>query len=99
MMEANVGLVFQRDPSKEYKSIEDPGLRFDHINGVYDLLVDMVSTPWTVLLGIHSCSIDGPPSKAKPKYGQLCLKWLLVVYYLPNINKLNQKAIFHRCIT
>ncbi|XP_059179233.1 probable E3 ubiquitin-protein ligase HECTD2 isoform X2 [Physella acuta] len=33
----NLNSVFKRDPSKEYKTIEDPGLKFDFINLVFDI--------------------------------------------------------------
>ena len=33
----------QHDPAKEYKTTDDPGLKFDLINTVYDLLGELVS--------------------------------------------------------
>ena len=35
--------IFQRDPNKDYKSTDDPGLKFEFINTVYDLILGLVS--------------------------------------------------------
>ena len=32
----------QRDPNKDYKSTDDPGLKFEFINTVYDLILGLV---------------------------------------------------------
>ncbi|KAK3698694.1 hypothetical protein RRG08_046196 [Elysia crispata] len=36
---SDVNAAFKRDPSKEYRSTEDPGLKFDFVNLVYDVLI------------------------------------------------------------
>ncbi|CAH1783947.1 unnamed protein product [Owenia fusiformis] len=33
--------VFKRDPNKEYKSTDDPGVKLEFVNTVYDLMVDL----------------------------------------------------------
>ena len=40
---AHIFLLFQRDPNKDYKSTDDPGLKFEFINTVYDLILGLVS--------------------------------------------------------
>ncbi|CAL1526466.1 unnamed protein product, partial [Lymnaea stagnalis] len=35
-----LNVIFKRDLSKDYKTIEDPGLKFEFINLVYDILVN-----------------------------------------------------------
>ena len=35
--------VLQKDPSKEYKTVDEPGVSFEYIHGVYDSLLDTVS--------------------------------------------------------
>lgn len=36
-------VFLQRDPGKEYKSTEDPGLKMDFVQIVFDNLLDTVS--------------------------------------------------------
>lgn len=36
-----INAAFKRDPNKEYKTTDDPGLKFDFINTVFDLLIGL----------------------------------------------------------
>ncbi|KAL3864357.1 hypothetical protein ACJMK2_006047 [Sinanodonta woodiana] len=38
---SDVNTTFKRDPNKDYKTIEDPGLKFDLVDTVYDLLLGL----------------------------------------------------------
>ncbi|GFR86605.1 HECT domain containing 2 [Elysia marginata] len=40
---SEVNAAFKRDSAKEYRSTEDPGLKFDFLNLVYDILIKTVS--------------------------------------------------------
>ena len=46
----------QHDPSKEYKTTEDCGLKLEFINVVYDLLTNLVSTALIISTSIHKLS-------------------------------------------
>lgn len=49
---------YQRDPSKEYKTIEDPGLKFEFINLVFDIFSNTVSQfLFSILLSIYIMSL------------------------------------------
>ncbi|KAK3096247.1 hypothetical protein FSP39_024931 [Pinctada imbricata] len=36
-----INATFKRDPSKEYKTVEEPGLKFELVNTMYELLPDL----------------------------------------------------------
>lgn len=51
-----INAAFKRDPHKEYKSTDDPGLEFDFINSVYDLILGLSQEiQKTVLQSIYNC--------------------------------------------
>ena len=45
-------MFFQRDPKNEYKSTDDPGIKADLVNAVYDHLFDLVSGSFIITIKV-----------------------------------------------
>ncbi|GFO50259.1 HECT domain containing 2 [Plakobranchus ocellatus] len=67
---SDVNTAFKRDPSKEYKSTEDPGLKFDFINLVYDILI---KTPQGLQKEVLKAVINSLLKDKSPQQGDLRL--------------------------
>ncbi|KAK3590225.1 hypothetical protein CHS0354_041290 [Potamilus streckersoni] len=86
----DVNTTFKRNPSKEYKTIEDPGLKFDLIDTVYDLLLGLPQDiQKTVLKSIINCLL-----KDKRPHSKDALRAYLVILQNPQFGSSSTYVIF-----
>lgn len=85
-----INAAFKRDPYKEYKSTEDPGLKFDFINTVYDLILGLPQEIQKIVLK----SIINSLLKDKKPHSKDDLRAYLVLLQNPQFGNSSTYVIF-----
>ncbi|XP_060602267.1 probable E3 ubiquitin-protein ligase HECTD2 isoform X2 [Ruditapes philippinarum] len=85
-----INAAFKRDPNKEYKSTEDPGLKFEFINTVYDLILGLPPEIQKIVLK----SIINSLLKDKKPHSKDDLRAYLVLLQNPQFGSSSTYVIF-----
>ncbi|KAL4231209.1 putative E3 ubiquitin-protein ligase HTD2 [Mactra antiquata] len=85
-----INAAFKRDPNKDYKSTEDPGLKFDFINTVYDLILGLPQEIQKLVLK----SIINSLLKDKKPHSKDDLRAYLVLLQNPQFGNSSTYVIF-----
>lgn len=85
-----INAAFKRDPNKDYKSIEDPGLKFEFINTVYDLILGLPQDIQKVVLK----SMINSLLKDKKPHSKDDLRAYLVLLQNPQFGNATTYVIF-----
>ncbi|XP_045190576.1 probable E3 ubiquitin-protein ligase HECTD2 isoform X2 [Mercenaria mercenaria] len=85
-----INAAFKRDPNKDYKGTEDPGLKFDFINTVYDLILGLPPEIQKIVLK----SIINSLLKDKKPHSKDDLRAYLVLLQNPQFGSSSTYVIF-----